>query len=155
MPESCEASPISMPKARRKLPREIRHPAQMFFKIMDGERSVLIPTHMGQISLCHRVFPRPRTPPSSGTNGTLPRRLCLSMRILYNRPMAFDPDHPPIWLRKLHVSAAQINPTDYPVSAVEGILAVGRLSSAQHRWISALRSTRDKSDLADPTLPPP
>lgn len=77
------------------------------------------------------------------------------MRILYNRPMAFDPDHPPIWLRKLHVSAAQINPTDYPVSAVEGILAVGRLSSAQHRWISALRSTRDKSDLADPTLPQP
>ena len=66
------------------------------------------------------------------------------MRILYNRLMAFDPDHPPIWLRKLHVSAAQINPTDYPASAVEGILAVCRLSTAQHRWISALRGAVEK-----------
>lgn len=61
------------------------------------------------------------------------------MHLLYNHFMAFDPANPPIWLRKLHVTAAQINPTDYPASAVEGILAVCRLSNAQHRWISALR----------------
>lgn len=53
--------------------------------------------------------------------------------------MAFDPDDPPIWLRKLHVTAAQISPTDYPSTPEEGILAVCRLSDAQHRWILALR----------------
>ncbi|WHZ25396.1 MAG: hypothetical protein OJF51_000191 [Nitrospira sp.] len=67
--------------------------------------------------------------------------------------MAFDPDNPPIWLRKLHVSAAQINPTDYPASAVEGILAVCRLSSAQHRWISALRDAVEKSDCTGSAVP--
>ncbi|BFU90898.1 MAG: hypothetical protein NTAFB01_20850 [Nitrospira sp.] len=68
--------------------------------------------------------------------------------------MAFDPANPPIWLRKLHVSAAQISPTDYPVSAVEGILAVCRLSNAQHRWMSALRSVVEKeSDGARTTVP--
>lgn len=67
--------------------------------------------------------------------------------------MAFDPDNPPIWLRKLHVSAAQINPTDYPASAAEGILAVSRLSSAQHRWVSALRGALEESHRADSTVP--
>lgn len=42
--------------------------------------------------------------------------------------MAFDPANPPIWLRKLHVSAAQISPTDYPPTPEEGILLVCRLS---------------------------
>ncbi|MDC8449441.1 MAG: hypothetical protein LV473_13915 [Nitrospira sp.] len=67
--------------------------------------------------------------------------------------MAFDPNNPPIWLRKLHVSAAQINPSDYPASAVEGILAVCRLSSAQHRWISALRRAVEESDRTGSTVP--
>ena len=75
------------------------------------------------------------------------------MRILYHRLMAFDPANPPIWLRKLHVSAAQINPTDYPASAVEGILAVCRLSNAQHRWMSALRGAVEKSNRARTTVP--
>jgi len=44
--------------------------------------------------------------------------------------MPIDPDDPPIWLRKLHVSAVQINPTDYPATQVEGILQVCRLSDA-------------------------
>lgn len=44
--------------------------------------------------------------------------------------MPIDPDNPPIWLRKLHVSAAQISPSDYPASPAEGILAVCRLSDA-------------------------
>ncbi len=42
--------------------------------------------------------------------------------------MPIDPDDPPIWLRKLHVSAAQISPSDYPTTPAEGILAVCRLS---------------------------
>ena len=67
--------------------------------------------------------------------------------------MAFDPDHPPIWLRKLHVSAAQINPTDYPASAMEGILAVCRLSTAQHRWIAALRGALEESHRTGSTVP--
>lgn len=66
--------------------------------------------------------------------------------------MAFDPANPPIWLRKLHVSAAQISPTDYPASAVEGILTVGRLSTAQHRWMSALRGAVEESDRARSTI---
>lgn len=75
------------------------------------------------------------------------------MRFLYNPCMAFDPDNPPIWLRKLHVSAAQINPTDYPASAVDGILAVCRLSNAQHRWMSALRGAVEESDRTGSTVP--
>ncbi len=42
--------------------------------------------------------------------------------------MPIDPDDPPIWLRKLHMSAAQISPTDYPAPPEEGILTVCRLS---------------------------
>jgi hypothetical protein len=45
--------------------------------------------------------------------------------------VAFDPDNPPIWLRKLHVSAAQISPTDYTPTPEEGLLLVCRLSD-QH-----------------------
>ena len=80
-------------------------------------------------------------------------RLCLFPSFLYNRRMAFDPANPPIWLRKLHVSAAQINPTDYPASAVEGILAVCRLSSAQQRWMTALRAAIEESDRTRSTVP--
>ena len=67
--------------------------------------------------------------------------------------MALDPANPPIWLRKLHVSAAQINPLDYPVSSVEGILAVCRLSNAQHRWMLALRGAVEESDRTRSTVP--
>lgn len=42
--------------------------------------------------------------------------------------MAFDPANPPIWLRKLHVTAAQIDPSDYAPTPEEGILCVCRLS---------------------------
>jgi hypothetical protein len=44
--------------------------------------------------------------------------------------MAFDPSNPPIWLRKLHVTAAQISPMDYPSTPEEGILLCCRLSDA-------------------------
>lgn len=44
--------------------------------------------------------------------------------------MAFDPANPPIWLRKLHVTAAQIDPSDYAATPEEGILRVCRLSDA-------------------------
>jgi len=44
--------------------------------------------------------------------------------------MPIDPDDPPIWLRKLHVTAAQIDPSDYPATPAEGILQVCRLSDA-------------------------
>ena len=42
--------------------------------------------------------------------------------------MAFDPANPPIWLRKLHVTAAQIDPSDYAPTPEEGILRLCRLS---------------------------
>ena len=42
--------------------------------------------------------------------------------------MAFDSANPPIWLRKLHVTAAQIDPGDYPPTPEEGILRACRLS---------------------------
>jgi hypothetical protein len=44
--------------------------------------------------------------------------------------MALDPSNPPIWLRKLHVTAQQISPTDYPATPEEGILLVCKLSDA-------------------------
>ena len=44
------------------------------------------------------------------------------------RRMAFDPANPPIWLRKLHVTAAQCTPDEYPASPEEGILLCCRLS---------------------------
>jgi hypothetical protein len=42
--------------------------------------------------------------------------------------MALDPANPPIWLRKLHLMAAQIDPSDYAPTPEEGILRVCRLS---------------------------
>jgi hypothetical protein len=48
--------------------------------------------------------------------------------------MAFDPANPPIRLRKLHVSAAQISSHDYAVTPEEGILECYRLSDAIRRW---------------------
>jgi hypothetical protein len=44
--------------------------------------------------------------------------------------MAFDPANPPIWLRKLHVTAAQIDPGDYAPTPEAGILRVCQLSDA-------------------------
>lgn len=49
--------------------------------------------------------------------------------------MAFDPANPPIWLRKLHVTAAQIDPSDYAPTPEEGILQVCRLSD-MHQILS-------------------
>lgn len=42
--------------------------------------------------------------------------------------MVLDPSNPPIWLRKLHVTAEQLSPADYPSTPEEGILLVCRLS---------------------------
>jgi len=46
------------------------------------------------------------------------------------RRMALDPLHPPIWLRKLHVSAQQISPEDYAQTPEEGLLRGCELSDA-------------------------
>lgn len=51
--------------------------------------------------------------------------------------MPFDPHNPPIWLRKLHVSAAQMSPTDYPATPEEGIVLCCRLSEAVLAWSQA------------------
>ena len=64
--------------------------------------------------------------------------------------MAFDPANPPIWLRKLHVSAAQISPTDYPLTPEEGILLCCRLSDAVRAWSQACAQA-----LGIPLLAPP
>lgn len=82
----------------------------------------------------------------------LSRRLCLSLRFLYNRCMAFDPRNPPIWLRKLHVSAAQISPSDYATTPEEGILECCRLSDAMRRWSKACAQAMGFSPL--PPRPP-
>lgn len=80
------------------------------------------------------------------------RRLFLSQRFLYNRSMAFDPNNPPIWLRKLHVSAAQISPSDYATTPEEGILECCRLSDAMRRWSKACAQAMGFSPL--PPRPP-
>ena len=64
--------------------------------------------------------------------------------------MAFDPANPPIWLRKLHVSAAQIDPGDYAPTPAEGILMSCRLSDAVCEWSRACARA-----LGHAPLPPP
>lgn len=66
--------------------------------------------------------------------------------------MAFDPANPPIWLRKLHVSAAQISPSDYAATPEEGIVECCRLSDAMHRWSKACAQALSLSPL--PSRPP-
>lgn len=56
--------------------------------------------------------------------------------------MPIDPDDPPIWLRKLHVTAAQIDLSDYPATPAEGILQVCRLSDAQLALMKAFRKSQ-------------
>ncbi len=63
--------------------------------------------------------------------------------------MPFDPANPPIWLRKLHVVAAQISPDDYASTPEEGILLGCRLSSAHLAFANALHAA-----LGLPSLPP-
>lgn len=69
--------------------------------------------------------------------------------------MVFDPANPPIWLRKLHVTAQQISPTDYPATPEEGILLVCRLSDAQLALSKSFRSALypDSGDESGPVLP--
>ena len=66
--------------------------------------------------------------------------------------MPIDPDDPPIWLRKLYVTAAQIDPNDYPATPAEGILQVCRLSDAHRALESAMK--RALGQAPSPLLPP-
>jgi hypothetical protein len=66
--------------------------------------------------------------------------------------MALDPDHPPIWLRKLHVAAEQISPDDYAQTPEEGILMGCRLSDAVRVWSLACAQALGFSSL--PPRPP-
>jgi hypothetical protein len=61
-------------------------------------------------------------------------------------PTLIDPDDPPIW-RKLHVTAAQINPSDYPASPEEGILQVSRLSDAARALSKTFSESRSPEDV--------
>jgi len=92
------------------------------------------------------------TGPSESRNGALARRLCLSVLLLYNQFMALDPDNPPIWLRKLHVTAAQISTDDYAATPEKGILECCRLSDAIQRWSKACAQALGLSPL--PPRPP-
>lgn len=66
--------------------------------------------------------------------------------------MAFDPNNPPIWLRKLHVSAAQISTTDYAPTPEQGIMECCRLSDAIQRWSKACAQALNLSPI--PCSPP-
>ncbi|HEU5408972.1 MAG TPA: hypothetical protein VFU48_14480, partial [Nitrospira sp.] len=57
-----------------------------------------------------------------------------------------------IWLRKLHVSAAQLSPSDYSATPEEGILQVCRLSDA-HRVLE--RAMKQALGHAPLPVPPP
>lgn len=57
----------------------------------------------------------------------------------YNPRIAFNPANPPIWLRKLQVSAAQISPSDYAATPEEGILQGCELSDLVRRISTACR----------------
>lgn len=62
--------------------------------------------------------------------------------------MAFDPANPPIWLRKLHVAAAQISSYDYAATPEEGILECCCLSDAMQRWSKACAQALGLSPLS-------
>ena len=64
--------------------------------------------------------------------------------------MPFDPANPPLWLRKLHVTATRITPDDYPGTPEEGILLCCRLSDAMQAWSKACTDA-----LGLTPLPPP
>ena len=66
--------------------------------------------------------------------------------------MPIDPDDPPIWLRKLHVTASQIDISDYPATPAEGILQVCRLSDAHRALESAIKCALGQAP--SPLLPP-
>jgi hypothetical protein len=66
--------------------------------------------------------------------------------------MPFDSKNLPIWLRKLHVSAAQMSSTDYPATPEEGIRQCCRLSDAVLAWSQACTEALGLS-LSSP--PPP
>jgi hypothetical protein len=62
--------------------------------------------------------------------------------------MSLDPNDPPICLHKLYVTAAQIDPSDYPATPAEEILQVYRLSDADRALMNARKSSFDsKRDL--------
>ena len=61
--------------------------------------------------------------------------------------MPIDPDDPPIWLRKLHVGAAQISPSDYPATPEAGILEVCRLSDAALALSKTFSESRSPEDV--------
>jgi hypothetical protein len=63
--------------------------------------------------------------------------------------MSFDPSNPPIWLRKLHVTAAEIDSSDYAATPEEGILRVCRLSDEMGILAMAFAES-----LGMPPLPP-
>ena len=73
-----------------------------------------------------------------------------SSYLRYHVPMPIDPDDPPIWLRKLHVTAAQLSSSDYASTPEEGILRVCRLSDAALAISKAFsKSLTSKSDSPD------
>jgi len=49
--------------------------------------------------------------------------------------MRFDPQWPPIWLRKLRVSAGQFTESDFPSNPEDGIHLVCLLSDTQQNLI--------------------
>jgi hypothetical protein len=62
--------------------------------------------------------------------------------------MPIDPDDPPIWLRKLHVTAEQLSPDEYPATPADGILQVCRLSNAQRKLVKAFNDSHGKEQAA-------
>jgi len=67
--------------------------------------------------------------------------------------MSFDAKHPPIWLRKLHVSAAQARPSDYPARPEDGILLCCSLSDEVHAWSLACTDALGLSQMSAPAYP--
>lgn len=92
-----------------------------------------------------------------GTRQCLPRQARSNAPAIFAFPygcctidgMALDPANPPIWLRKLHVTAAQLTPDQYAPSPEEGILLCCRLSDSVREWSQACAQA-----LKIPPLPP-
>jgi hypothetical protein len=64
--------------------------------------------------------------------------------------MRFDAKNPPVWLRKLHVSAVQVSARTYAAGPNEGIRLCCSLSDDVHAWSLACARALTLSSMSPP-----
>jgi hypothetical protein len=91
--------------------------------------------------------------PSLSRSNHPPSLFAFPLRCATIGAMSFNAKHPPIWLRKLHVSAAQARPSDYPARPEDGILLCCSLSDEVRAWSLACTGALGLSQMSAPAPP--